>query len=162
MQDQDLRNRECTMVQNRKKNTENSHRIIHFLTSEGVREVSKQWSAAECARASKQVSGASEQANSRASGPVLQSGFLVTLAHRGFEKSWVSTPFFFLLLFSYFFCNSREESNFQLSSCHIQLYRAYGFSHTLLAVKAKFFCVYLCVCVLLDRKMRIKIEKKRS
>ena len=54
-----------TMGQNRTKHRINSHSIIHFPTSEGVSE----------------VSGASERANGRASGPILQSVFLVILAH---------------------------------------------------------------------------------
>ena len=59
------------MVENEKKHRQNSHLIIHFPTSEGVSE----------------VSGASERANGRASGPVLQSVFLVVLAHSGEESS---------------------------------------------------------------------------
>ena len=55
-----------TMGQNRKKNHRiNSLLIIYFPTSKGV----------------SKVSGASERANGRASGPVLQSVFLVLLAH---------------------------------------------------------------------------------
>ena len=37
--------------------------------------------------ASKRVSGASEQANGRASGPVLQSGFLVVLDYKALEET---------------------------------------------------------------------------
>ena len=53
------------MVENRKKHRQNSHLITHFPTSEGVSE----------------VSGASERANGRASGPVLQSVFLAVIDH---------------------------------------------------------------------------------
>ena len=49
---------DITMVQNRKKLRKNSHLIIHFPTSSGVSEVSER---------------ASEQANGRVSGSVLQS-----------------------------------------------------------------------------------------
>ena len=55
------------MGQNRKKHRQNSHLINHFPTSEGVSE----------------VSGASERANGRVSGPVLQSVFLAALAYSG-------------------------------------------------------------------------------
>ena len=51
-------------MKNRKKHRQNSNLIIHCPTSEGVSE----------------VSGASKQANKQASGPVLQSLFLVILA----------------------------------------------------------------------------------
>ena len=75
------------MGQNRIKHRINSYLINHCPTSEGVREVSERVSAAE--RASKasraeqaqRVSGVSERANGQASGPVLQSVFLVVLAH---------------------------------------------------------------------------------
>ena len=53
------------MVENRKKHRQNSHPIIHCPTNEGVSE----------------VSGASERANGRASGPVLQSVFLAVIDH---------------------------------------------------------------------------------
>ena len=49
--------------------------MTYFPTSEGVSEVSEQSGASE------RVSGASERANGRASGPVLQSVFLVVPAH---------------------------------------------------------------------------------
>ena len=62
-----------SMVENRKKHRQNSHPIIHCPTSEGVSE----------------VSGASERANGRASGPVLQSVFLAVIDH--------SARFFWLL-----------------------------------------------------------------
>ena len=70
----------CTMGQNRKK-----HRVNNHVPRE--REWVKWVSAAERAREAsrakqaQRVSGASEQANGRASGPVLQSVFLVILAH---------------------------------------------------------------------------------
>ena len=75
------------MGQNREKHRINSHPIIHCPTSKGVSEMSERVSAAE--RASKasrteqaqRVSGASERANGRASGPVLRSVFLAFLAH---------------------------------------------------------------------------------
>ena len=63
-----------TMGQNREKHRINSHPIIHCPTNEGVSEVSR-------AEQAQRVSGASEQANGRASGPVLQSVFLALLAH---------------------------------------------------------------------------------
>ena len=50
------------MVDNRKKQRQNGYLIIHFPTSEGV-------------------SGASERANGRASGPVRQSVFLAVIDH---------------------------------------------------------------------------------
>ena len=53
------------MVENRKKHRQNSQLIILFPTSEGVSE----------------VSGASERANGRASGPVFQSVFLAFFDH---------------------------------------------------------------------------------
>ena len=57
------------MVENRKKHRQNSNLIDHFPASEGVSE----------------VSGASERANGRASGPVLQSVFLAVFDHSGVE-----------------------------------------------------------------------------
>ena len=75
----------------------NSHLIIYFPTSEGVSEVSEQanewaqWS--EQDGASEWVSGASEQANGRASGPVLHSGFLVILAHGTVKKNILTNTF---------------------------------------------------------------------
>ena len=57
---------------------------IHFPTSEGVSKVSERSEAREQSErggASKRVSGASERANRRASGLVLQSVFLADLAH---------------------------------------------------------------------------------
>ena len=91
----------CTIGQNRKNYRINTHLIIHFPMSEGVSKVNKrasEWaqqsarakqvvrskrvSAAEHAsEASKQVSGASEGANGRASGPVLASLFLFVPDH---------------------------------------------------------------------------------
>ena len=56
------------MVENGKEHRQNSHLIIYFPTSEGVSE----------------VSGASERANGRASGPVLQSVFLAVFDHSAF------------------------------------------------------------------------------
>ena len=53
------------MVENRKNHRQNSNLINHFPTSKGVSE----------------VSGASERANGRASGPVLQSVFLAVIDH---------------------------------------------------------------------------------
>ena len=67
-----------TMVENRKKHRINSHPMSHCPTSSEVSEVSEQ--------ASERVSGASEQANGRAIGPVLQSVFLVILAHSAMPK----------------------------------------------------------------------------
>ena len=57
-----------TMVQNREKDRIDSHPIIRCPTSEGVSE----------------VSGASERAYGRASGPVLQSVFLAVIDHSEF------------------------------------------------------------------------------
>ena len=57
------------MVENRKKHRQNSHPIIHCPTSEGVSEVSERVSAAEGAS----EASSPEQANGRASGPVLDS-----------------------------------------------------------------------------------------
>ena len=54
--------KEDTMGQNEKKRQKNNRLVIYFPTSEGVSEMS-------------------ERANLGASGPVLQSGFLVVLAH---------------------------------------------------------------------------------
>ena len=73
-----------TMIQNRKKHRIDSHLIIHFPTSEEVSEVSKRVSAAE--RMSKVSRAEREnewgiQANGQASGPVLQSWFLMILDH---------------------------------------------------------------------------------
>ena len=59
------------MVENRKKHRQNSHLIIDCPTSEGV----------------SKVSGASERANGRASGPVLQSVFLAVIVHSGRVES---------------------------------------------------------------------------
>ena len=74
------------MVQNLKKHRQNSHPIIP--TSGGVSKVSERASErsgalerSEQVGASKEVSGASEQANGPVSGPVLQSVFLVLLDH---------------------------------------------------------------------------------
>ena len=66
----------CTMVENRKKHRQNSHPIIYYPTSEEVSKVSER------------VSSASEQANGRAGGPVLQSVFLAIIDHsvRGQSK----------------------------------------------------------------------------
>ena len=63
---------QCTVDQNRKKHRMNSHPIIHCPTSEGVSE----------------VSGTSEQANGRASGPVLQSVILLVLVHSPGAGFW--------------------------------------------------------------------------
>ena len=71
------------MVENRK-NRLNSHPIIHFPTSEGVSEVSERsgWrERSQQSGASKRMSGASEQANGRASGPVLTSVFFFIFDH---------------------------------------------------------------------------------
>ena len=80
----EVRLSESTMGQNRKKHRMNNHLIIHY----GVSKVSKRASErsegrerSEQSGASKRVSGASERANGRASGPVLTSVFLVILAH---------------------------------------------------------------------------------
>ena len=65
------------MGQMKEKHKQNSHPIVHFLTSEGVSEMSEwanEW-------VSEWVSGASERAIGRAIDPVLQSVFLVALAH---------------------------------------------------------------------------------
>ena len=66
-----------------KKQRKTSNLIIHLPTSEGVSEVSEQMSGgreqSEQSEASERVRGASERANGQASGPVLQSGFLITL-----------------------------------------------------------------------------------
>ena len=71
-----------------KKHRQNSHPIIHCPTSEGVSEVSERTSErsggrerSEQSGASERVSGASEWANGRASGPVLQSVFLAVFDH---------------------------------------------------------------------------------
>ena len=76
------------MVENGKKHRQNSHPIIHCPTSEGVSEVSEranEWAQrrvwAKRAVRSKRTSGASERANGRASGPVLQSVFLAVPDH---------------------------------------------------------------------------------
>ena len=74
------------MVENRKKHRQNSHPIIHCPTSEGVSKVSKRSGGreqSEQSKASEQMSGASERANGRASGPVLQSVFLAVIDHSG-------------------------------------------------------------------------------
>ena len=79
------------MVQSRKKKHRlYSRPIIHFPTSKEVSEVSERTSErsgvreqSEQCEASERVSGASERANGRVSGPVLTSGFLVDLAHSG-------------------------------------------------------------------------------
>ena len=55
--------------------------LIHFPTSEGVSSGGRKRS--EQSGASERLSGASERANGRASGPVLQSVFLVVLSHSG-------------------------------------------------------------------------------
>ena len=64
----------------RKKNRVNSHLINHCPMSSGVSEVSERVSAAEGASKASSPEQANEgavRANGRASGPVLQSGFLV-------------------------------------------------------------------------------------
>ena len=85
-----------TMGQNREKHRVNSHLMIHCPTSEGVSKVSERTSErsggrerSEQSRASEQVSGASERANGRASGPVLTSRFWVvlTIVHRRHKRS---------------------------------------------------------------------------
>ena len=62
----------CTMVQNREKHRINNHLIIHYPISLGVSEVS-------------------EQVNGRASGVVLQDGFLIILAHSAMASSTLKT-----------------------------------------------------------------------
>ena len=88
------------MVENGKKYRQNSHLIIHCPTSEGVSEVSERTSERSGVReqseqggaseqvsgVSERVSGASKRANGRASGQVLQSGFLFILAHSVVEE----------------------------------------------------------------------------
>ena len=101
---------------NSQKHRQNSHLIIHCPTSEGVSEASERankWAQrsarakqavrsklceASCAKravqselckACEQVSGASERANGRASGPV--SGFVVTLDHSAMVGEWFLT-----------------------------------------------------------------------
>ena len=69
------------MVQNRIKHSKSSDLMIHFLTSLGVSEHSRAHEQSEQCEAREQVSGASDQANGRASGPVLMSGFLIVLDH---------------------------------------------------------------------------------
>jgi len=58
------------MVENRKKNRQNSHLIIHCPISKGLSE----------------VSGASERAKGRASGPLLQSVFLAVIDHSAWGR----------------------------------------------------------------------------
>ena len=93
------------IVQNRKKHRQNSHLIIHCPTSEGVskanewaqrsarvkRVVRSERTSERCERTSERVSGASERANGRASGPVLQSVFLIVLAHSAPSASSASS-----------------------------------------------------------------------
>ena len=77
-----------TMVENGKKHRQNSHLINHFPTSEWVEWASERTSErsggrerSEQSGASERVSGASERANGRASGPVLTSQFLFVPDH---------------------------------------------------------------------------------
>ena len=70
--------------------------IIHFSTSEGMYEMSERankWARkrSEQCGTSEWVSGANEQANGWANGPVLTSGVLIILAHSGMLKliSWL-------------------------------------------------------------------------
>ena len=65
------------MVENRKKHQQNCHPIIHCPRSECSRGRER----SEQSGASKRVSGASERANGRASGPVLTSWFLFVPDH---------------------------------------------------------------------------------
>ena len=58
-----------TMVENGKKNRQNSHLIIHCPTSEGVSEVSERSGGRERSEQSG-VSGASERASGGVNGPV--------------------------------------------------------------------------------------------
>ena len=71
------------MVENGKNYRQNSHLIIHCPTSKGVSKVSG---------ASEWVSSAIEQMNEQASGPVLQFGFLVDLAHSVLEGDAIGGP----------------------------------------------------------------------
>ena len=64
------------------------HKNSHFFTSSGVSKVSERMNErsgaherSEQGGASERVSGASERANGRASGPVLQSVFLAVIDH---------------------------------------------------------------------------------
>ena len=119
-----------------KKHRINSYLVIHCPASEGVSKVSEQTS--ECSRvrersewcgASKWVSGASERANGRASGPALQSGYLVSLTHSAVglgcnsptaqKATWVRVSIFSihtLTAFSY-----REAEKRPRSVCFLSL-----------------------------------------
>ena len=71
------------MVENGKKIQINSHPIIYCPTSSGVSEVSAR--AKRAVRSKRTSDGERERVNRRASGPVLQSVFLIDLDH-GAEK----------------------------------------------------------------------------
>ena len=79
-----------TMVQNRRKHSINSHPTIYCSTSKGMSEQTSERSVgreqSEQGKASKRVSGASEQANRQAIGPILLSGFLVDLAQCAIQE----------------------------------------------------------------------------
>ena len=77
---------DVTMGQNRKKHRINRYLINHQRGSEQSERASERSGAHERSKycgASEGMSGASEQSNGRASGPVLTSGFLVDLAQNG-------------------------------------------------------------------------------
>ena len=66
----------------------NSHPIFHCPTSSGELErVSAAERASEASNSEEQASECAVQANRRASGPILQSGFSVILAHCGVTKT---------------------------------------------------------------------------
>ena len=84
-----------TMVENRKKHRQNSHPIIHCPMSEVSKQVNE-WARggpkqSEQSGASERVSGTSEQANGRASGPVLTSQFLADLNHSAMTEERLFT-----------------------------------------------------------------------